>query len=109
MPYKDPEKQKAAQKKHYLENTGKYREASAATRARRFAKLAELKAMPCKDCGIQYPSYVMQFDHLGDKVNCLSNMITRNAWADILLEVKKCEVVCANCHAERTHQRRQLT
>jgi len=69
------------------------------------AKLQELKAIPCADCGIQYPTWVMQFDHVrGVKSFEVAN--ARNMNLDLLLaEVAKCEIVCANCHAQRTYQR----
>lgn len=107
MPYKDPAKQKAAQAAHYVSNKGRYAERSRQARIRRREKLYELKRVPCADCKIQYPPYVMQFDHLGieTKVGHLADLVSTAAWKDVLAEVAKCEVVCANCHAERTHSR----
>lgn len=66
------------------------------------------KDKPCADCGIKYPPYVMQFDHLDPQVKNFtigsgSSLRTER----ILEEISKCEVVCANCHAERTYQRHQ--
>jgi len=65
---------------------------------------------PCKDCGQYHRSYVMQFDHTGDdKVANISSMVSANVtWPVIEAEIAKCELVCANCHAERTHQRRAI-
>jgi hypothetical protein len=64
---------------------------------------------PCTDCGRGYPPYVMQFDHLGeDKDRDIANLVASPvSLARLAAEIEKCEVVCANCHAERTHQRRQ--
>lgn len=62
------------------------------------------KDVPCTDCGIKYPPYVMQFDHLRDKEFQIGNSFTFSL-ERVLAEIEKCEVVCANCHAERTHQR----
>lgn len=69
--------------------------------------IIEAKAVPCADCGQQYPSYVMDFDHLRDKSFNVGNAAGRG-WSKIKLiaEIEKCEVVCSNCHRERTHQRR---
>lgn len=73
------------------------------------AEIAALKeAQPCTDCGVSYPSYVMQYDHIGDdKVTDVAKAITR-MWSrkKIYEEIAKCELVCANCHAIRTHTRR---
>lgn len=64
------------------------------------------EATPCTDCGNKYPYYVMQFDHLRDKEINIADMIKRDwAKARIEAELAKCEMVCANCHAERTHKR----
>lgn len=64
-----------------------------------------LKDGPCTDCGIKYPYYVMHFDHLdGDMKSAGISQLRTIAMIDE--EVKKCELVCANCHAERTHKRR---
>lgn len=74
-------------------------------RAERCAQIVrEAKNKPCADCGIQYPHYVMDLDHLGDKFRSVSRM--RSYQLDrVLAEIGKCEVVCANCHRERTQRR----
>lgn len=67
--------------------------------------LDSLKSVPCADCGIQYPSYVMQFDHKGNKEFQIGTNTLLSEYR-LKLEIAKCDVVCANCHAERTHKRR---
>jgi hypothetical protein len=63
---------------------------------------------PCADCKVNYPFYVMQFDHLRDKTINLSNRkIFCWSWPRIQAEIDKCEIVCANCHAVRTWSRNQ--
>lgn len=92
--------------KQYQENTGKYKEGSRQARLRRAEKLRQLKDAPCTDCGIKYPPYVMQYDHIGsDKVAGIAYLLTRSSWQIILDEIAKCELVCANCHAIRSYQR----
>jgi hypothetical protein len=59
---------------------------------------------PCKDCGKNYPYYVMHFDHLRDKKFNIGSS-TNLKKVTLLDEISKCEIVCANCHAERTHKR----
>lgn len=64
------------------------------------------KSEPCADCGITYPYYVMQFDHLGeDKAFNIGIVGPRASRERLLAEIAKCEVVCANCHSERSHRR----
>lgn len=67
--------------------------------------LKEMKAVPCADCGIQYPSWVMQFDHVrGTKLFDVSSAPNLDLGA-LLAEAAKCEIVCSNCHHVRTRQR----
>lgn len=97
-------------KAHYKANRDKYihkaRTRNIAVIEENFALVLELKKVGCADCGITNP-VVLQFDHVtGTKVTNVSNMVARGWSADkILEEVKKCEVVCANCHLIRTAER----
>lgn len=72
--------------------------------------LIEAKNKPCADCGEKYPPYVMDFDHLPGAPKVANVAAMPGAWSEktILAEIAKCEVVCANCHRERTYQRRSL-
>lgn len=67
------------------------------------------KSKPCADCGHSYPPYVMDFDHVrGQKKFELSQFYVRlyTPRAELLEEIAKCDVVCANCHRERTWRHR---
>ncbi len=60
----------------------------------------------CKDCGTT-DHRVLQFDHLSDKKNDVSNMIYNgNSLSVIKTEIRKCEIRCANCHTIITAERR---
>jgi hypothetical protein len=78
---------------------------------KRRAEIKELlhkaKDRPCADCGIKYPPYVMDFDHVhGEKEFAVSLSVQRgHALETVQKEIDKCEVVCANCHRIRTHAR----
>jgi hypothetical protein len=66
------------------------------------------KSIPCVDCGKSYPYYVMDLDHLPNtnKKFMLSIAASKMRSIDsIKEEISKCEVVCANCHRERTFSR----
>jgi hypothetical protein len=69
-------------------------------------KLAHIKeSSGCVDCGINN-HIILDFDHLHDKKYNISRMIHDGfSWAAIKKEISKCEVVCANCHRIRTHNR----
>jgi hypothetical protein len=75
--------------------------------ASRQAVLHAAKDKPCADCGIRYPPYVMDFDHVrGEKKQCIGRMLSQSLQA-ILEEIEKCDVVCSNCHRERTQSRKR--
>ena len=101
-------------KKYYLKN----REAHLA-KAKRQKKANSLalrnllhaaKSVPCADCAVSYPPWVMDFDHLdgSTKVDNISNMVRNNVKTPLIKdEMLKCEVVCSNCHRQRTWRRMQ--
>ena len=61
---------------------------------------------PCTDCKENYPYWMMDFDHLHNKTFTISqSSATTSDLEKIKEEVKKCEVVCSNCHRNRTHIR----
>lgn len=70
------------------------------------AIIREAKEVPCTDCGVEYPYYVMEFDHLGDKHFNVGQTGPTTGRERLIREIAKCEVVCANCHAARSHHRR---
>jgi hypothetical protein len=49
----------------------------------------------------------MAFDHLPGtlKVDDVSTLLRRKRKRLLIEEVKKCELVCANCHAVRSYKR----
>ena len=70
--------------------------------------LRDLKTKtPCVDCGINYPYYVMDFDHVrGQKHANVMELIKSLSKKKIDEEIAKCEIVCSNCHRIRTHMRK---
>jgi hypothetical protein len=58
---------------------------------------------PCVDCG-ETDIVVLHFDHRNpaDKVIDVGTLMSRSSWAQILAEIAKCDVRCANCHQRRT-------
>jgi hypothetical protein len=73
--------------------------------------LAKLRDVPCLDCGRRFPFYVSQFDHRDptQKRYTVSQMISHAGPETILAEVAKCDIVCANCHRDRTYRRRSAS
>jgi hypothetical protein len=48
---------------------------------------------------------VLEFDHLRDKKFAFATGIRNRNRNDVLDEIAKCDVVCANCHRRRTAKR----
>jgi hypothetical protein len=72
------------------------------------AWMSSLKeGVACADCGRMFPAWVMHWDHLPgyQKVACISEMVGSRRRAITVTELKKCELVCANCHVLRTISR----
>lgn len=65
-----------------------------------------LKNKPCADCFGWFEPCQMEFDHLPGyhKKFTMGNTLSR-AIKTILIEAKKCEVICSNCHRLRTYRR----
>lgn len=62
------------------------------------------KDRPCADCGVRYESHVMTFDHRPGEGKLFSIGARAGRSISVLdAEIAKCDVVCANCHAARTH------
>lgn len=79
-------------------------------RARLRAILWEVKQRPCLDCGGIFHPWVMELDHRDgtNKVAAVGRLVGRGCTDEqLLLEIDKCDVVCANCHRMRTYNRLQ--
>lgn len=69
-------------------------------RKKLFEYLKDKKCMDCRESN----SIVLEFDHIkGEKTCNISDLIRKTpSWEKILIEIEKCEIVCANCHRIRT-------
>lgn len=96
--------------RRYLQNPRKRENHYAYIKKRREMRrdwMVEYKeSHPCTDCQQFWPWYVMHFDHVrGEKVGDIGTLILGHSMDVIRAEMEKCELVCANCHAIRTHAR----
>ncbi len=100
----------AYKKEHYAANRQLYID-RASVRKREIARertillLEFFRTNPCVDCDEMDP-VVREFDHLRDKLFDIGGNLATQTWENILCEIEKCEVVCANCHRRRTARRR---
>lgn len=100
-------------KKHYADNKDAYLARSRKSNPRYAKALKEWVASlkdnkPCLDCGVAYRWWIMEFDHVrGKKFRSISEMCQRVfAKSTIASEIAKCDLVCSNCHQNRTFLRR---
>ncbi len=103
------EKRRATWKSYYHKHGSKYRE-NAVIRNRRIKNalkkrlLEYLSDKSCVRCGISDPR-VLEFDHTDptSKSYGIARAINSTmTWDNILLEINKCQILCANCHKIKT-------
>ena len=80
-----------------------------AERKRKAGKiLASIKNRPCMDCEGYFNPWQMDFDHREPcKKSFTIGRCTNYRIDKLLEEIKKCDVICSNCHRERTYNRLQ--
>ncbi len=89
-------------KKCYLKNKGKYN-TYIPERAKKYHKsimdrVNQIKLFEgCKFCNEKTPC-CLDFHHLENKTDMISDLVKSKSWKKIEAEIKKCIVVCANCH-----------
>lgn len=70
--------------------------------------LTALKENPCADCGGSFPAECMDFDHLPQyEKRFVISQGKSMPLEELLNEIAKCDLVCANCHRIRTNKRRR--
>lgn len=77
-------------------------------RARTRQMAISLLGNRCLDCGFQDQAHpeVYEFDHVrGTKKYNIAELLY-GRWGLLSIELKKCDLVCRNCHAKRTAHRR---
>ena len=72
--------------------------------------LLVLRDRPCVDCAERPPRHVMQFDH---RVPSQKRFLVASSWcrseSSIIKEALKCDIVCPNCHRQRSFKDRYRT
>lgn len=98
-------KGKASRKRRNTNPTARKRFKRALAKHQLF--LDELKSKPCIDCGGTFPPECMDFDHRDPSEKCYNigqKRGSRVSQVNLMLEVNKCDLVCANCHRVRTRK-----
>ena len=106
--------QRAYNQAHYEANKDFYKRKARVHNDRRAQELRAIidaerkKHSKCPDCRRTWPLVALDFDHVrGKKLFNISHAPTMACSPKrLLLEIAKCEVVCASCHRVRTANRR---
>ena len=90
----------------YKDRTKKWRKQYQTDRIESFRKVIRehLSTHPCVTCG-ETDIVVLDFDHIDPKTKKFAICETSTCWLpidDILAEIAKCQVLCANCHRRKT-------
>jgi hypothetical protein len=115
VPYKDPAHKRAWRVTYRPQAAAQTRAWQAANRDKVLERrqrlrdfVATAKDGLCMDCGVKYPPYVMDFDHVRGEKRADVSKLTRGYSVDsIAAEIAKCDLVCSNCHRIRTYKRQQ--
>lgn len=102
MPYKDKNKQREAQQKCYLKNKSSYQEGLQARRKRNKEYIQDYKKSGCCKCG-EKEILCLEFHHRDAKTKLynIAKMVNLASSIEKLdEEIKKCDVLCGNCHRE---------
>lgn len=102
-----PEAARNASLRHYYRNRRKLLDQGKARRDKHQTIINKAKDVPCADCGVKYPPYVMDFDHVRGQKEFQIGGSLHIGTARLLAEIDKCDVVCSNCHRGRTFRRGQ--
>ena len=112
MPYKDKNKQKAFQAKHYLDNKETYYRRSQVTReANRDKKRGIVNdykvSRGCCQCGEKHPA-ALDFHHTEDNKEFDIGEAVAKCFsiARIIAEMQKCDILCSNCHRKLHYNER---
>lgn len=108
MAYKDEHSKREYHKKWYREHPERKAQLQEYNKiySARNAKLVRRYKLKCGCyiCGYNKSEYALDFHHLHetDKSHNISNMIKKSSLKRLKAEIRKCVVLCANCHREIT-------
>lgn len=98
---------------HYAKYADLYRSRARARRALIRSELHDamasyLRDKACTVCG-ENDIRVLDFDHINPSeksIGVARAMTNGYKWKDIVAEINKCQILCANCHRKRTAENR---
>jgi hypothetical protein len=113
VPYGTPEYGKAWRELHKerlaAERKLKYHTFGKTKVARRAKRINAYKtAKGCQLCGYNQNAVALDFDHLNptEKKFTISHRLNHSTIKTLFTEIRKCRILCANCHRITTHEDR---
>ncbi len=103
MTYKDTEARRLYAQRYYQEHKPEFR-TYIRDRRYRIKEWVDSLKNNCERCGYNACKRALEFHHRdsSEKEHSISSMVReRKSHELILLEIKKCQLLCANCHAEK--------
>lgn len=99
--------QKEYKRDHYVNNKEYYYDRNVAKRKETKKLYEEYKAtLSCEECCEDHP-WCIEFHHKnGDKEFNIAQAVYQKSFKQILQEIKKCKVLCANCHRKEHYKLR---
>jgi len=100
MAYRNKEDQLAAQRRCYRNNSAAYIAKVSERKVLLRKKVADYKSkLKCSKCPENHPA-CLEFHHVNDDKDMdIGGAVTQGwSWARIENEIKKCIVLCSNCH-----------
>jgi 5-methylcytosine-specific restriction endonuclease McrA len=94
-------RQKEAFSRYYKKHSKKVFESKKRSRIKRKKELIEVMGGKCSRCGYDRCFAALEFHHnLGDKEGNMAHIIKNKSKEKALKEIKRCILLCANCHRE---------
>lgn len=91
---------------YYKANPGYFLKANQKVSFRTKELIWSIKASnSCTDCKVFFHPASMEFDHLSDKKSTIGKDYWARKFETIFKEIRKCQLVCANCHKLRSYHR----
>lgn len=102
--YNDPEQRREYDRQRYQKVKDIRREQTKQRQEQQRELLRQLKmTLSCIRCGFTGHPAAIQFHHreASEKSFNIADVVSRgnHSWKRVLEEIKKCDVLCANCHA----------
>ncbi|NPE26823.1 hypothetical protein HNV12_02355 [Methanococcoides sp. SA1] len=97
---RNPNARKIAEKKYYEKNKQEIYANKVKRQKKRKLTLVNLLGGRCQKCGYNKCITALEFHHRENKDNNIAYIIKNSSEQKALKEIKKCVLLCANCHRE---------